>query len=343
MTSLTKLSLANRLIVGLAALAVVVFGVVATTSLRQELLPSTDVPTAAVTATYPGASPEIVADEVAGPLEQAISGVDGVTTVRATSTNGVASLVVEWDFGLDSDEVTSEIRSAVDGVPDLPAQVETEVLAISTDDIPVQVVAVASDTPVTELGRLVDEIAIPQLTEVDGVRQVQVAGQNVTELAVTLRPAQLRKYDINAAAVTQAIRAQALVVPAGTSYDKNLELAIEVGTTPTSAKAGRRLADPGAGRAGQAEHPRRDQGPVRRRDVDRPVRRPAGAESQHPQGCRGRRGVHVPDHRRLAARPCRRAWGRTRPSSPSSARPQGSRSRSTTWPPRACSAWPSPS
>ena len=236
MTSLTRLSLANRLIVGLAALAVVVFGIVATTSLRQELLPSTDVPTAAVTATYPGASPEIVADEVAGPLEQAIGGVDGVTTVRATSTNGVASLVVEWEFGLDSDEVTSEIRSAVDGVPDLPAQVETEVLAISTDDIPVQVVAVASDTPVTELGRLVDEIAIPQLTEVDGVRQVQVAGQNVTELAVTLRPAQLRKYDITAAAVTQAIRTQALVVPAGTSYDKNLELAIEVGDTPTSAK-----------------------------------------------------------------------------------------------------------
>ena len=236
MASLTRLSLANRLIVGLAALAVVVFGVVATTSLRQELLPSTDVPTAAVTATYPGASPEIVANDVAGPLEQAISGVDGVTTVRATSNNGVASLVVEWDFGLDSDEVTSEIRSAVDGIPDLPDGVETDVLAISTDDIPVQVVAVASDTPITELGRLVDEIAVPALTEVDGVRQVQVAGQNVTELAVTLRPAELRKYDLTAAAVTQAVRSQATVLPAGTSYDKNLELAIEVGTTPTAAQ-----------------------------------------------------------------------------------------------------------
>ena len=236
MTSLTRLSLANRLIVGLAALAVVVFGLIATTSLRQELLPSTDVPTAAVTATYPGASPEIVADEVAAPLEQAISGVDGVTSVRATSNNGVASLVVEWDFGLDSDDVTSEIRSAVDAVPDLPQAVDTEVLAISTDDIPVQVVAVASDTPITELGRLVDEIAIPALTEVDGVRQIQVAGQNVTELAVTLRPAELRKYDITAAAVTQAIRSQALVVPAGTAYDKTYELAIEVGTTPNTAK-----------------------------------------------------------------------------------------------------------
>ncbi len=82
-----------------------VFGVLATTSLRQELLPSTDVPIAAVTATYPGASPEIVADEVAEPLQQVISGVDGVTAVRANSVNGLASLTVEWDFGLDSDEV----------------------------------------------------------------------------------------------------------------------------------------------------------------------------------------------------------------------------------------------
>ncbi len=235
MSSLTRLSLANRLIVGLAALAVVVFGISATLSLRQELLPSTDVPTAAVTATYPGASPAIVADDVAKPLEQAIGGVDGVTTVRATSTNGVASLVVEWEFGLDSDKVTNEIRSAVDGVPDLPEAVETQVLAISTDDIPVQVVAVSSDMSIAELGKLVDDVAVPQLTGVDGVRDVQVAGQNITELAVTLKPAQLQKYDVTAAAVTQAIRAQATVVPAGTSYDKNLELAIEVGSNPTTA------------------------------------------------------------------------------------------------------------
>ena len=74
----------------------------------------------------------------------------------------MASLIVEWDFGLDSDEVTSDIRSAVDGVPDLPDAVETEVLTSSTDDIPVLVLAVASDAPLAELGRLVDDIAVPR-------------------------------------------------------------------------------------------------------------------------------------------------------------------------------------
>ena len=75
MTHLTRLSLANRLIVGMVTIAIVVFGVLSTLSLRQELMPSTQVPTAILTATYPGTAPGLVADEVATPLAQAISGV----------------------------------------------------------------------------------------------------------------------------------------------------------------------------------------------------------------------------------------------------------------------------
>ena len=116
MTSLTKLSLANRLIVGMATVAIVIFGVLAALSLRQELLPSTQVPTAIVTATYPGATPEIVAREVAKPLGQAIGGVSGVTKVRAVSTNGLASLTVEWTYGLDNDELVDKIRTAGDAL-----------------------------------------------------------------------------------------------------------------------------------------------------------------------------------------------------------------------------------
>src|SRR5918994_151569 len=219
MTQLTRLSLANRLIVGMVTIAIVIFGVMSTLSLRQELLPSTQVPTAILTATYPGTAPELVADEVATPLEQAISGVSGVTKVRSQSLNGLATLTVEWTYGLDNDEVLGDIRSAADGVAaGLPDSVEYEVLAGSTDDIPVLVLVVA------------------QLSGIEGVRQVQVSGQDVTELVVTLRPAELRKYDVNAAAVTQAVQAQAQVVPAGNSYDEDIELAIQVGRTTTAAK-----------------------------------------------------------------------------------------------------------
>ena len=63
-----------------------------------------------------------------------------------------------------------------------------------------------------------------------------MAGQDTTELVVTLKPDQLRKYDLTAAAVTQAVQSQAQVVPAGNSYDGDTELAIQVGKATTSAK-----------------------------------------------------------------------------------------------------------
>ena len=191
-----------------------------------------------MTATYPGASPEIVAEEVATPLEQAISGVSGVTKVRAVSTNGLASLTVEWDYGLDNDEVTSDIRSAGDGIPDLPDGVEYDVLAGSTDDIPVLVLGVASDAPLDELAKQVDDDRgarpCPAST---GVRQVQVAGQDTTELVVTLRAGR--------AAQVRPHRGRGHPggpvpghrwCPAGNSYDGDTELAIQVGKTPTTAK-----------------------------------------------------------------------------------------------------------
>jgi hypothetical protein len=90
MTSLTRISLANRLIVGLVTLAIIAFGVLSIFALKQELLPSITAPTAFVSASYPGSSPQIVAKEVSTPIEQAALGVSGVTKVTSTSTNGRA-------------------------------------------------------------------------------------------------------------------------------------------------------------------------------------------------------------------------------------------------------------
>jgi multidrug efflux pump subunit AcrB len=237
LTSLTRLSLANRLIAGLVTLAIIVFGVLATLNLKQELLPSIQVPTAIVTASYPGVSPQIVADDVSTPLERALTGVSGVTKVESTSTNGLATITVEWEYGLDADTVVGDIRNAVDGIaPTLPDQVATEVITGSTDDIPVLLLAVASDAPLDEAGRQVENVAVPELSGIDGVRSVTVTGQETTQLLVTLRPPDLRKHDVTAQAVTQTVQGQATITPAGSSFDRDLELAVEVGTSTNTVK-----------------------------------------------------------------------------------------------------------
>lgn len=110
----------------------------------------------------------------------------------------------------------------------------TDVVTGSTDDIPVLLLAVASDAPLARAAELVKNVAVPALSGVAGVRRVALTGQNATQVVVTLRPVDLRRHDPTAQVVTESVRAQALVLPAGTSSAGNTELAVEVGSAPDS-------------------------------------------------------------------------------------------------------------
>ena len=169
-------------------------------------------------------------------------------------------------------------------------------LAGSTDDIPVLVLGVASDAPLDELAKQVDDIVVPALSGVEGVRQVQVAGQDTTELLVTLKPDQLRKNDITAAAVTQAVQSQAQVVPAGNSYDGDTELAIQVGKATTSAKQVAAWPIPAPDGPVRLGHDRRRGGPLGRRDHGGPLQRSPGPQHQRLEGEHGGRGRGLAHH-----------------------------------------------
>ncbi|MFB6612360.1 efflux RND transporter permease subunit [Agromyces sp. NPDC056379] len=235
MTFLTKLSLANRAIVGLVTIVIVGFGLFATTSLKQELLPSVQQPGAVVVATFPGASPTSVEREVTEPVERAVRSVKGVDQVTSSTMNGNASIQVQWEFGLDSEKIIADIRSAIEGTRSaLPADATTEVYAGSTDDIPVMALAIASEGDPSDFAGQVSSTVLPALREIDGVREVQLSGQNETQLVITMRPADLAAKKVSREEVTAAITASGVVVAAGTSVSDGVALAIEVGSAVTS-------------------------------------------------------------------------------------------------------------
>ncbi len=238
MALLTRLSLINRLVVALLSVAIVVFGVIATLSLKQELLPSITAPQAAVSVVYPGASPDIVADEAAAPIEQAVRNVSGVTSVNSLSSTNSSQITVVWDYGLDDDKVLAEINSAVSAAKSsLPDDVETEVFAGSTDDIPVVQLAVSSDLELDKFGPLVDDIAVSALSGLPGVRDVTLSGQDTKQITVTLKQDRLDDHELTAQVVNQSVQSQLKAMPAGTSFDGNEELSVEVGSAPGSVDA----------------------------------------------------------------------------------------------------------
>ena len=78
MHKLANLSLANRALIALITVFVMVFGVITSAQLKQELVPSITFPQAIVVASYPGASPQVVEEKVTVPLEQAVLSFQGV-------------------------------------------------------------------------------------------------------------------------------------------------------------------------------------------------------------------------------------------------------------------------
>src|SRR4051794_13508786 len=159
-------SLKNRALIALITVVVAVFGGIALTSLKQELIPSIQFPQLAVVTTYQGASPEVVNQSVSIPIEQAIQGVPGLESTSATSSPGQSVVSASFTYGIDLASTENKVAQAVGRIrAALPADLDPQVLSGSIDDLPVIQVAVT--------GGNADEIrqtVLPELEKLDGVR-----------------------------------------------------------------------------------------------------------------------------------------------------------------------------
>jgi len=230
MTSLARFSLANRALVALVALIAAVFGVFAIPSLKQELLPSLEFPAAVVIAPFPGANPELVEEQVAKPIENAVRGVEGVTDVTSTSRDGSATVQVQFDFGLPVDDVVNDLQQSLTRIrAQLPEGVDPTVIAGSTDNLPAVVLAVSADGDHRELADKVAKTVVPELQALTGVREAAVTGARKDTVTITPDPAKLAATRVAPTAIPEALRANGVSIPAGTLTAADKSLSVQVG------------------------------------------------------------------------------------------------------------------
>ena len=110
MYRLTQLALARKSVTLLLAAGVFVGGILAWGQLKAELLPDIDFPVATVIAVYPGAGTTDVAEQVSAPIERSLSGVQGVKSVRSTSSPSLAVVVAEFEYGTDIKAAVADIE-----------------------------------------------------------------------------------------------------------------------------------------------------------------------------------------------------------------------------------------
>ncbi|WP_263972327.1 efflux RND transporter permease subunit [Spongiactinospora rosea] len=225
------MSLANRSLVILIAVVLSAFGAFAIPALKQQLLPSLAFPGAFVVAAYPGASPEIVEEQVAEPIENSFDGLEGVTEITSTSREGVAQIQVAFDFGVDIDAAVADMQQAVSQIgPSLPDDVDPQVIAGNTDDLPVLVLAVAEGGDQREMADKLERLTLPEIRSVEGVREAEVTGAREENVVITPDEKKLKKHGLTAAAIGEALRANGTPVPAGNLTKDDKTLTVQVGS-----------------------------------------------------------------------------------------------------------------
>ncbi|MGK5697315.1 efflux RND transporter permease subunit [Streptomyces sp. URMC 128] len=237
MSWLSRFSLAQRALIGLMSIIALVFGAIAIPQLKQQLLPTIELPMVSVLAPYQGASPDVVEKQVVEPIEDSLEAVDGISGVTSTATEGNAVIMASFDYGNGTEQLVADVQQAVNRARvQLPDDVDPQVVAGSTDDIPTVVLAVTSDRDQQALADQLDKTVVPDLKSIEGVGQVTVDGVRDLQVAVTPDDAKLAKAGLTSQSLVQALQAGGATVPAGSFDEGGANRTVQVGGGFTSLK-----------------------------------------------------------------------------------------------------------
>ncbi|SDD10483.1 efflux RND transporter permease subunit [Auraticoccus monumenti] len=237
MHGLARLSMGNRALIALVTVFVMVFGVITTSNLKQELIPSLSLPTAVVITSYPGASPEVVEESVTQPVEQAVQGLQDLESLSSESSTGSSLVTVNMTYGTNMSTVQQDLQAAISRIEGiLPEEADSQVFTGSVDDIPVLVVSASSDRSAPELAEDLENVVVPALEKVEGARAVSVSGAPTPQVLIDLDLDELTEEGLTSQDVSQAVQAAGARSSAGTLESGDGDLSVTVGEKLASAE-----------------------------------------------------------------------------------------------------------
>jgi multidrug efflux pump len=193
----------------LAILALLVFGISAWVLLPIAALPDVDYPSIQIEVYWPGASPEVMASNVATPLEQQLIYTQGIRQLTSSNVQGYTSIRLELTLETDINTAFGDVQHNIDAAAgDLPADLPNPPFAYkgNPSDWSVLFVALSSDTlPLTEVGRYADTVVLRRAALIPGVRRGQVQQNVGTAIRVLVNPTALAGRQLSMEDVRQAL------------------------------------------------------------------------------------------------------------------------------------------
>jgi hydrophobe/amphiphile efflux-1 (HAE1) family protein len=158
-------------------------------------LPQVDFPTIQVSANLPGASPETMASSVAQPLERQFAQIPGVAQMTSTSSLGSAAVTIQFDLNRSIDGAANDVQAAINAAGgQLPKNLPNPPTyrKVNPADSPILLLSATSDTlPLTEVSNDTDAHLAQQISQISGVAQVFIGGQQKPAIRIQIDPAKL--------------------------------------------------------------------------------------------------------------------------------------------------------
>jgi len=246
---LTKMSLRNRSIVGLVVVAVVIFGVISVSSLKQELIPDLTFPYLTIFTVDPGTSPSDVERNVTTPLEQTLTTLSGVKQYDSFSNEGMSIITVQYEFGADMKAREAEVQQAVSGARLPPTAMPPKVAVLNFNSMPVVQLAVTSSLPPQELATQLGTQVVPSLQSIPGVQAVTLSGVEQMQLQIQLKTEEVVRLGVDPTQIAATIQQANITTGAGSVTSGSLVYPISVNARAQTVAAIKRLviAPAGAG------------------------------------------------------------------------------------------------
>jgi len=204
----------NHVAANLLMFLIIAAGLLTIYTIKVEFFPEFDLDIITISVPYRGASPADVEDGVILRVEEAIAAVDGIKRITATAAEGMGTVIVEVAEYANTKEVLDDIKAEVDRITTFPVETEKPIISEITSRYEVITLVLYGDVSEKTLKKLADQTR-DDLTAMDNITQVDVAGVRPYEISIEISEKNLRKYHLTFDKLTAIVRNSSLDIPAG--------------------------------------------------------------------------------------------------------------------------------
>ncbi|MEX0602756.1 MAG: efflux RND transporter permease subunit, partial [Bacteroidota bacterium] len=226
---ISNIAVDNKVAVYILILLIVLIGWNTYSTMPRESSPDITIPWVIVSTPYIGVSPVDIEGLVTQPLERALKSLKDVKQISSVSKEGLSTIRVEFNTGIDMDEALRRVRDEVNSTrPELPSDILDPIVSeINLSEFPILFVNVGGEVGLARLKNIAEELK-DKIETVPGVLRADLIGGLQPEVQVNADVYRMNAYQISFNDIADAIRAENVSVPGGTIDDRSQTFSVRI-------------------------------------------------------------------------------------------------------------------